>query len=110
MEGKWLIDLCFSQAELFPFFYIQPPCALFLRQNLRPYLLARFFFVNSTFKVEMGFAETKIEQLGSRCFTHPFLYLYGLDIYNCRIRLGIKSDFRCEVLKYAKPCAEKYPH
>ena len=42
-------------------------------------------------------------------YTHSYIYMF-LDIYNCRVRLGIKSDFRCEVLKYAKPCAEKYPH
>ena len=41
--------------------------------------------------------------------THSYIYMF-LDIYNCRIRLGIKLHFRCKVLKYAKPCAEKYPH
>ena len=40
---------------------------------------------------------------------HSCIYLF-LDIYNCRVRLAIKSDFRCEVFIYKKPCAEKYPH
>ena len=33
-----------------------------------------------------------------------------LDIYNDLVRLGIKSDFRCKVFKYVKPCAKKYSH
>ena len=41
--------------------------------------------------------------------THSYIYMF-LDIYNCRVCLGIKSGFRCEVLKYEKLCAEKYPH
>ena len=35
-----------------------------------------FFFVYATLKVDMGFAETKIDQFGSRWFAHPFLHLY----------------------------------
>ena len=66
MEGQWLLAFCCIQAELFLLFYSQSPCALFVLQNLRPYLLARFFFVNNTSKVDMGFTQTKIKQLGRR--------------------------------------------
>ena len=38
---------------------------------------------------------------------HCYIYMF-LDIYNCRVRLGIKWDFRCEVFKYEKSCTEKY--
>ena len=36
--------------------------------------------------------------------THSYIFMF-LDIYDGLVRLGIKSDFRCEVFKYAKPCA-----
>ena len=35
-EGKWILDLCCSQANLFPFFYSQSLCALFAQRKLRP--------------------------------------------------------------------------
>ena len=40
---------------------------------------------------------------------HSYIYMF-LDKYNCRVCLGVKWDFRCEVSKYEKTCTEKYLH
>ena len=41
--------------------------------------------------------------------THSYIHMF-FDIYNCRVGLGIKSDFRFEVFIYTKPCSGKYLH
>ena len=35
---------------------------------------------------------------------------FNMNILHYLRTLGIKSDFRCEVFKYAKICSEKYSH
>ena len=108
-EGQWLLALCCSQADLSPLFYSQSPYALFVRRELRPYLLDLFFFVNATFKVDMVFDETKIEKLGSMCFVHPFLHLYVFRHIKILRTFRYKIGFYMRSIKIFKALCGKIP-